>query len=68
MVVTSALKGQDLPFSSDNIPYFGHLGINDRYFCYSWVRKSRNLNEVQAKVKSVPLHHKRMARLLSNSR
>ena len=35
MVMASALKDQDLSFSSDNIPYFGHLGINDRYFCYS---------------------------------
>ena len=30
MVMTSALKDQDLLFSPDNIPYFGHLGINDR--------------------------------------
>jgi len=41
MVVTNALKDQDLSFSSDNIPYFGHLGINDRNFCYSSLVRAR---------------------------
>lgn len=41
MVVTNALKDQDLSFSSDNIPYFGHLGKNDRNFCYSSLVRAR---------------------------
>jgi len=54
MVMTRALKDQDLSFSPDNISYFGHLGINDRYFCYSWVSKGRNLTEVQAEAQVFP--------------
>lgn len=34
-VITSALKDQDLSFSSVNIPHLGHFGIDYRYFSFS---------------------------------
>ena len=54
MVMTRALKDQDLSFSPNNIPYYEPLGINDRYFCYSWVSKGRNLTEVHAEAQVSP--------------